>query len=119
MNTQSPICESIDILHNLWQYLCPFILLEIEMADAAQELDSAIMLVDSAAKKLQAIDPGHELLQFFPMFDANWQSSAGFNERFGGERISNWARGTEFARAVLYMNYYTDLQEALKKSEVH
>lgn len=85
------------------------------MADAMQETDSAILLVAGEAAQLKAAQPGHELLQFAETF-ANMNLPEGFRERFGGDRISECHRGTNFAVAAMYMNYYDDLRKAQGKS---
>lgn len=86
------------------------------MADAMQETDSAILLVEEAARCLKAVHPEHELLQFERTFANMGSLPPGFRERFGGERISECHRGTDFAIAAMYMNYYGDLRKALGKS---
>lgn len=85
------------------------------MADAMQETDSAILLVMGEVAQLKATQPGLELLQFAETF-ANMNLPEGFRERFGGERIPAWARGTNFEIAAMYMNYYDDLRKAQGKS---
>ena len=81
------------------------------MADAMEELDSAILLVQGVVAKLQAKEPDHELLKFAVNFDAD-QDDPEFLKRFGKDKIPEWARGTDFWRACLYMNYYNALSRA-------
>lgn len=83
------------------------------MADAMEKLDSRIMLAIDAIKRLKAKDPEHELLQWGegPFFLAPLPKS--FMDRFGGEHISEGNRGTGFAMAEVYYNYYKVITEVL------
>ena len=83
------------------------------MADAMQETDSAIELTLEAIKRLKVKNPAHELLQFSTTF-AGLKLPESFIQRFGGEHIAEWAKGTEFAYAGMCMNYYNALCAALQ-----
>jgi len=82
------------------------------MADAAQETDSAILLIRDALVRLRAAYPGHELLQFADNY-AYMELPAEFRERFGRARVAECFRHTEFAVAATYMNYYEDIRKVL------
>ena len=79
------------------------------MASAAEETDAGIMLALGAIGQLKTRNPTHELLQFEKSF-ATMRPSESFVERFGGEHIPEVHRGTEFAAAAMFMNYYKALE---------
>ncbi|GEM_PF-3126846 len=84
------------------------------MADAMQELESAIKLVHGATECLKEKFPDHELLQYAETFE-QWVVPESFRQRFGGEHIPEHFRGTEFARAAMYDNYYEALRGVLNE----
>ena len=81
------------------------------MASAAEETDAGILLAMDAIGRLKRRNPTHELLQFEGNF-ATMRPSESFVERFGGEHIAEVHRGTEFAAAAMFMNYYKALEAA-------
>ncbi|OGG47284.1 hypothetical protein A2671_01300 [Candidatus Kaiserbacteria bacterium RIFCSPHIGHO2_01_FULL_49_13] len=81
------------------------------MADAMQETDAGIELALMALKRLKERNPTHELLQYADSF-ATLSPPRSFIERFGREHVPEYFRGTEFAAAAMYLNFYNTLEAA-------
>ena len=81
------------------------------MASAAEETDAGILLAMDAIARLKTRNPTHELLQFEENF-ATMRPPRSFVERFGGEHVPEVHRGTEFAAAAMFLNYYNALETA-------
>jgi len=78
------------------------------MASAMEELDAAILLVQGAIERLRSSAPEDERLKFAEGFTSG-RDDPEFLERFGQDKIPEWARGTDFWRVCLYKNYYYEL----------
>ncbi len=84
------------------------------MASAAEETDSAILLCEDAIRLLEEKKPESTLLKWKNTFAGFDGFPSDFLERFGGEHVPRWARGTEFAAAAVMFNYYNALSAELK-----
>ena len=90
------------------------------MAGAMEEMDAAIELAQWAARDLKKKTPEHELLRFAGddnLAFAMVPPPAGFVEQFAGKHIPEVYRGTEFAAAAMFDNYYRALKAAIETSE--